>query len=148
MTSAATVIRRYRVSEAVRIRSWREAQTAQMPDRWWVRLRESNTLTATAYARGSHDSFFLFFTDGPLGASWALRPAAGALNLMAALGEVVVGLVTAPVNGTRSLRSGLRGTLSSLPELAFLNVRKGSYDYVAPQQLDDGLDAAPESSIE
>jgi hypothetical protein len=148
LASAASVTRRYRVSEADRILPWREVQIAQMPDRWWVRLRESNTLTATAYARGSHDSFFLFFTDGPLGASWALRPVAGSLNLVAGLGETAVGLVTAPVNGMRTLRSGLKGALSSLPELAFLNVRKGSYDYVAPQHLDDRLDAAPESSVE
>jgi hypothetical protein len=152
LASAASVTRHYRVSEAARIRSWREAQVSQMPDRWWVRLRESNTLTSTAYTRGSHDSFFLFFTDGPPGASWALRPAAGALNLAAALGESAVGLLTAPVNGMRTLRSGLKGALSSLPELAFLNVRKGSYDYVAPHTFDDGLDDAletpPESSIE
>jgi hypothetical protein len=50
------------------------------------------------------------------------------------LAETGAGLVAVPVRGTRTLRSGLRGTLASLAELVFLNVRKGSYDYIPMEQ--------------
>ena len=45
--------------------------------------------------------------------------------------EALRGLLQAPTDGGRALRAGLEGALGSLPELAFVNLRKGSYDYVS-----------------
>jgi hypothetical protein len=91
-----------------------------------VYLRESNTLTSTLFRRGAHDSFFVFFTDDVV----APRPLWGTVNLLAGLGASAVGLALAPVDHGATLRAGLRGALFSLPELAFVSLRKGSFDYV------------------
>jgi hypothetical protein len=136
--SARAVDERYRVVLRREIPSWRAIQLQEMRERenpLWVALRESNTLTAHSYRRGVRDSFFLFFTDE----AGLLRPLFGAFNLTAALGESAWGVPLAAVDGGDTLRSGLRGALTSLPELAFGNIRKGSNDWVAPrpQQLDD-----------
>ncbi len=131
--SHRSVNRRYRVERVIEIPSAREARIAALVEReshLAVWLRESNTLTATTYERGSRDSQFVLFGDG-VGPA---RPLVGAVNLAAAVVETGVGLVALPVRGTGTFRSGLRGTLSSLAELVFLNVRKGSYDYVSIEQ--------------
>jgi hypothetical protein len=103
-----------------------------------VRLRESNVLTSTAYRRNADDSFFLFFTDDLV----ALRPLFGAVNLASGIGAAAVGIPLLPFDRGETLRSGLRGVLFSLPELAFVNLRKGSFDYVpraeAAAQTRDG----------
>jgi hypothetical protein len=88
-----------------------------------VFLRESNTLTSTLYRKGNGDSAFLFFTDDVV----ATRPVFGALNLLTGLGMAAAGLVMLPVDHGATLRSGLAGALWSLPELAFFNIRKGSF---------------------
>ncbi len=136
--SAAAVNTRYRVVERRTLPSQREIRLAQMRRRendLWVSLRESNTLTARSYRRSARDSFFLFFTDDAV----PLRPVFGALNLAAALGESVWGLVRLPIDRGETLVSGLEGALTSLPELAFGNIRKGSNDWVPPraQSVDD-----------
>jgi hypothetical protein len=41
-----------------------------------------------------------------------------------------VGLATAPFDGGHLLGAGLRGALFSVPELPFVNLRKGAYDHV------------------
>jgi hypothetical protein len=68
----------------------------------------------------------VFFTDDTV----ALRPLLGAANLVAAAGASVAGLVTMPLDHGARLRAGLRGALFSLPELAFVNIRKGSFTHV------------------
>lgn len=128
--SQAAVRKHYRVSGAGLVPSLREARLAQMYEREnpvLVYLRESNTLTSRAYRRGADDSFFLLFTDGAL----VPRPIFGAVNLVAALGETVLGLIWSPADRGRTLLSGIKGVLGSLPELAFVNIRKGSNDYVS-----------------
>ena len=90
-----------------------------------VALRESSPLTARATRRGAGDSFFLFFTDHVF---WP-RPLLGALNLAAGAGEAALGLLRAPLDGGRMLLRGLRGALMSLPELVFVNLRKGTNDW-------------------
>ena len=93
---------------------------------WKVYARELNTVTSTVYVPGADDSAFLFFTDG-----WVLaRPFLGAVNLAVALGQSLVGVAELPFRGPESLRSGARGVISSLPELAFFNLRKGSLAFV------------------
>jgi len=97
-----------------------------------VRLRESNVLTSTVYRPSRDDSTFLFFTDDVL----LLRPVLGAANLGVGVGASLLGLAQAPIDRGSALEAGLRGVLWSLPELVFVNVRKGSYDHVARDSLD------------
>jgi len=89
-------------------------------------LRECNVLTSTIYRGNDDDSFFLLFTDDVV----APRPLFGAVNVVAGLGAGAVGLALLPLDRGHLLESGVRGALFSLPELAFVNLRKGSFDYV------------------
>jgi hypothetical protein len=112
--------------------SFRRARAAQLrvqEDPAWVALRESNTLTSTLYTPGGGDSLFVFFTDD--GA--ALRPLLGAFNLTAALVGAGVGLLRLPFDGGRTLDAALRGAFFSLPELAFQNIRKGTFEWIPPE---------------
>jgi len=103
-----------------------------------VGLRESNTLTATTYDRNPDDSVFLFFTEGrPLA-----RPLLGTVNLGVGLGATVAGIAAVPLDRGHLLWSGLRGAVFSLPELAFVNIRKGTYDRYAAAEPPDGLPEA------
>jgi hypothetical protein len=127
--AAASAERRYRVREGYAIPSLRRARLERLratEGRLRVALRESSPLAARSGGRGARDSFFLLFTDHVF---WP-RPLFGALNLAAGAGEVALGLVRAPLDGGRTLRRGLHGALMSLPELAFVNLRKGSNDWV------------------
>jgi len=92
--------------------------------RLWAWPRECNVLTSTIYRRNDDDSFFLLFTD-----DWS-RPLFGAVNVAAGLAAGAVGLALVPLDRGHLLKSGVRGALFSLPELAFVNPRKGSFDYV------------------
>lgn len=95
-----------------------------------VFLRESNTLTSTIHRPAPGDSPFLFFTDDTI----ILRPLFGTFNLLVGIGKSLFGLAAMPLEGTRHLRSGIKGILFSLPELAFMNLRKGSLEYIEEQQ--------------
>jgi hypothetical protein len=133
--SASRVNEDYRVVARETIWSYRQARLREMrktEDSLWLALRESNTFSARSYRRRSADSFFVFFTDETV--LW--RPVLGAVNLAAGLGESVLGLVTAPVDRGRILTRGLRGTFMSLPELLFWNIRKGSNDWIPPEDRD------------
>jgi hypothetical protein len=90
-----------------------------------VYLRESNTLTSTIYRRNDVEPFFLFFTEDAL----PLRPVYGALNFAAAIGEMALGVLRAPWDRGRMFTSGLKGATFSLPELFFVNLRKGILEY-------------------
>lgn len=94
-----------------------------------VFLRESNTITSTVYRKNPADSPFLFFTNDVL----PLRPLFGAFNLLTGLGGSLLGIATMPFEGPDRLLSGVRGMLFSLPELVFVNLRKGSMAYVKKQ---------------
>ncbi len=89
----------------------------------WVWLRESNTLSSTIYQSRSKDTPFLFFTDDSL----LLRPVQGVFNIAYAALHGVAGVVTLPFDGGDHLNQAARGIFYSLPELAFGNIRKGSY---------------------
>jgi len=134
IVSSDAVARSYATVAGRTRRSYRQlrlAALAREEPAWRVALRESNTLTATAYHAGPADSAFLFFTDnaGPL------RPLFGAANLLVGLADGALGVVTWPVDDGARLRAGLRGALFSLPELAFVNIRKGSTAWVEPELL-------------
>jgi hypothetical protein len=89
-----------------------------------VAARERNTVTGTLYERRDRDGSFLFFTDD-LRFS---RPLFGLGNVTYGIGDGLVGLLAAPFDRGRRLRRAGRGIFFSLPELAFFNVRKGSFD--------------------
>jgi hypothetical protein len=109
---------------SLRQRRLRQAETQQPP--LLLTLRESNILTAQTYRWHSGDSAFVFFTDQlPL-----LRPVAGGINLTAGLAQSLTGLITWPWDDGRNLVQGGKGALVSLPELLFMNIRKGSYPAV------------------
>jgi hypothetical protein len=90
-----------------------------------VYLRESNTLTSTIYRRNDVEPFFLFFTENAL----PLRPVYGALNFAAGIGEMALGVLRAPWDRGRMFTSGIKGAAFSLPELFFVNLRKGILEY-------------------
>ena len=124
--SAHAVQSTYAVSVVDELPSYRKTRLARMYEHEnpvWVFLRESNTVTSTLYRRAPDDSAFLFFTDDAIPA----RPLLGALNLVAGLGVAAAGLAMLPVDHGNMLMAGLRGALFSLPELAFFNIRKGSF---------------------
>jgi hypothetical protein len=127
--SAQQVNDHYRVARQETVLSYRQQRLRDMRQRensLWVELRESNTFSAKSYQRNPDDSFFVFFTDeAPL-----LRPIFGAVNLVAAVGESVLGIATAPVDRGAVLIRGLRGAFVSFPELAFANIRKGSNGWI------------------
>ena len=124
--SAAIVQAGYAVSDVVELPSYRKAQLGRMYERenpFWVFLRESNTVTSTLYRKAPDDSAFLFFTDN----APAARPVFGTLNVITGLGVAAAGLATLPLDRGELLTSGLKGAFFSLPELAFFNIRKGSF---------------------
>ncbi len=91
-----------------------------------VWLRESNTLSSTLYEPRSKDTPFLFFTDDSL----LLRPIQGVLNVGYAALHGIGGIITLPFDGGKRFKQAARGVFYSLPELAFGNIRKGSYSTV------------------
>jgi hypothetical protein len=90
-------------------------------------LKESNTLTSTIYFPWEGDSSFLFFTDDVV----LTRPLLGAGNTMFAAVNMIGGIVWSPIDEGRWLRKSVRGVVFSLPELAFFNIRKGTFPAVA-----------------
>jgi hypothetical protein len=92
-------------------------------DRLRVYLQETSTLTSTLYPGSVGEEAFLLFTDD---VTWP-RPLYAVANGAWALGATGVGLFTAPFDGSLRLSRGLRGLFASVPELFFMNVRKGSF---------------------
>lgn len=88
--------------------------------------RESNTLSATLYTYNPDDTPFIFFTDDAL----LLRPLFGTVNTVAGIGQGLYGMLLLPFDNGEQLTAATRGILMSLPELAFVNIRKGSYKYL------------------
>ena len=91
----------------------------------WVYARESNVFSAELYNYNPDDAAFMFFTDN----SMLLRPLFGAFNSLAGIGQSLLGLIKLPVDDGIALSNGTRGLMMSLPELAFINIRKGSYKF-------------------
>jgi hypothetical protein len=115
----------YAVSDVVELLSYRKAQLGRMYER---RTRSRlpagiEHLTSTLYRKAPDDSAFLFFTDN----APAARPVFGSLNVITGLGVAAAGLAMLPLDRGELLTSGLKGAFFSLPELAFFNIRKGSF---------------------
>ena len=94
-----------------------------------LRMREATTLGSSIYTPRRRDGAFLLFTDDLV---WP-RPLLGALNLGSAVGRGAVGLAAAPFDRGARARAAFSGVLFSVPELVFLNFRKGSFEYVEPE---------------
>lgn len=117
---------RLAVARVERLPSWRERAVAELRAEGsaWTAAREANTLTSRVYRRRDADGSFLLFSDGaPLA-----RPLQGALNLGWAGADAALGIATAPFDRGRRLARAARGALFSLPELVFVNIRKGTFD--------------------
>lgn len=129
----------YGVEEIVDVPSYRRRRAASVSahDGWLGGLRESTTFTSSVYAPNSVDSAFVFFTDDRV---WS-RPLFGAVNLLYGLASAVVGAPLAVADEGRTLSAGLRGALWSVPELGFVNVRKGSFFFVT---ADSAVPDSPE----
>jgi hypothetical protein len=91
----------------------------------WTAARESAVPTSTIYAPLLRDSAFLLFTDDV----FLRRPAYGAVNLVYGLGYSLYGAAYAPFDGGARVKAGASGVMWSMPELGFVNVRKGSFDW-------------------
>jgi hypothetical protein len=131
--SSREVRRHWRIDGAWRLPSYRELRVADMKareDPLRVALRESNVLTAEAYAGSDRESCFLFFTD----TSFVLRPLLGVANLATALACSGAGVLALPLDRGRTLRAGLWGAFWSVPELFGVDIRKGANEYVPPAQ--------------
>lgn len=118
----------YNVTETQQLPSYRTERLEAMyqhENPLVVFLRESNTLTSTVYGPNPRDSFFVFFTDTP-----PTRPLLGCVNLAASVGVSALGIIALPFDGGSTLLAGVKGALFSLPELAFVSLRKGTFDYV------------------
>ena len=133
--SSAAVREHYRVVSERKVPSLRALRIAALREQdgaLATALWELSPLTSRSYERATADSPFLFFADR----APALRPLFGAVNLATAAGASLVGLAEAPFDRGARLAGGLRGMLWSLPELAFVSVRKGTNEYVAPEWVD------------
>jgi hypothetical protein len=106
------------------------AALTERDPRAWTRARESVAPVAHLYAPKLRDSAFLLFTDDVF---WR-RPLYGSANLAYGLGYAALGAFASPLDGGRRWQAGVAGALWSLPELAFQNVRKGSFDFVEPDE--------------
>ncbi|MCK4841076.1 MAG: hypothetical protein KAT04_04245 [Methylococcales bacterium] len=93
---------------------------------FWVYLREMNTVTARDYKFNEKDAPFLFFTDESI----LLRPIFGVANLITATGTLIYGSLALPFDSGKAFNAGVLGIVMSLPELAFFNIRKGSYKHL------------------
>lgn len=93
-----------------------------------ARLRETNVWTSTVYAPHPGDSSFLFFTQDR---AWN-RPLLGSANLANGAFATALGLLKLPWE-RETLEAGLGGLFWSLPELVFVNVRKGTYPILLPE---------------
>ena len=140
--SAKAIGTTYRVAKTVERPSYRRLALDQMythENVVRVDLRESNVFTAQSYERNPEDPIFLFFTDDVV----LRRPLYGIANLAVGIGGTLAGLALWPVDGGATLRAGLDGALFSVPEIAFINIRKGSFAFAPRRWLSEEKTTQP-----
>ena len=124
----AEVQRTYRAVKTAYLPAYRVKRLTKLYDQdndSLVYLRESNVFSSSLYHYNPDDAWFVFFTDDALLA----RPLFGTINLVAATSQSLFGLLNLPFDRGEEIKTGLRGILATLPELAFFNIRKGSYPF-------------------
>ncbi len=132
--SFKSVQERYKVTASAVLNSYRGRQLENLYKKnngLMTVLRESNIFTSTVYAYNPEDAFFVFFTDD----NFIFRPIFGLFNTAAGIGQSVFGFFSWPFDAGKNLKSGATGVLMSLPELLFVNMRKGSYKYLSYKQF-------------
>lgn len=135
--SAHAVQAAYHVEHTLERPSYRRRALARMYAREnavRVDLRESNVLTAHSYERNDDDPAFLFFTDNVR----LLRPVYGIANVLVGIGTTLAGTMLLPLDHGATLRAGMEGTLFSIPELAFISIRKGTFPFAPRRGVNDG----------
>jgi hypothetical protein len=123
--SAAAVRESYPVVERFVLPSYREQQLQQLraaPGGWRAVLREETSLTSAVVPFSADEEAFLFFSSG----RFLLRPLLGTANIAFGAGAILAGAVVAPFDQGTLFAAGARGVFYSLPELAFVNIRKGT----------------------
>ena len=127
-TAFESVQNYYSVSDSQQLLSFRQLALSKQYEQAfapWVYARESNVFSAELYNYNPDDAAFVFFTDDGI----LLRPLFGAFNTLAGIGQSLFGLIKLPADDGIALSNGTRGLMMSLPELAFINIRKGSYKF-------------------
>jgi hypothetical protein len=76
------------------------------------------------------------------------RPLYGIANLAVGIGGTLAGIAWLPVDHGATLRAGLNGALFSVPELAFINIRKGSFAFAPRHWMgNDGARSSESQSM-
>jgi hypothetical protein len=122
--SADAVNEKYPVAERSTLPSYRTYWLQRLREsegRARTAVRESNTITATLRHPDDGDDVFLFYTDD----ASLLRPLYGVINAGVGAGASIAGLAALPFDGGRRLITGVRSLVFSVPEIAFVNLRKG-----------------------
>ena len=131
----------YKVGKSYNVKSSKEILSvrrkmvkkfAEKGNEFWVKLRESNTITSKIYQFNPDDSWFVFFTDDTI----IFRPFMGFVNLLVGVTETGYGIFQFPLDKGDRLLKGLKGTFFSLPELAFFNIRKGTFSILDKDKLE------------
>ncbi|MGZ5051077.1 MAG: hypothetical protein ACXWF8_08520 [Methylobacter sp.] len=127
-----SVLAHYRVTESRDLDSYRRLELAKLTG-LIAAWSESNIISSSLYWYNPDDSLFVFFTDDNV----LLRPLFGVVNTGAGISQSLYGLFSWPWDAGKNLKSGATGILMSLPELAFFNMRKGSYKYLSFKLMED-----------
>ena len=128
--SFLSVQNQLRVSDSQLLPSYHGLQLEKLKNQPLKSLKEISTLSSSSYSFNADDGWFLFFTDDMV----LLRPVLGAVNTVTAITQSLFGLFSLPFDDGENLHAGSVGFLMSVPELLFINIRKGSYPYLGLTQ--------------
>ncbi|WP_201029141.1 hypothetical protein [Leptospira weilii] len=102
---------------------------------WKTHFKESLTFSSSIYKSNREDHFFLLFTDDVF---W-VRPFYGIVNLTTGLGATLIGILALPLDKGERFQKGFQSLFFSFPELAFFNIRKGTFPMVSIKEIPDEL---------
>ena len=126
--------KKFKKHEKTVIESYRKATLKKLyknnKSKFVTYLKESNTISSSLYKYNPNDGFFLFFTDDKV---WT-RPIYGIFNLSTSLIYSTYGIIKLPFDRGHTLKKGLLHSFYSFPELAFFNVRKGSFPHLKKEE--------------
>ncbi|ASV12344.1 hypothetical protein [Leptospira santarosai] len=109
------------------------AELLKQNPNWKIHWRESFTFSSSIYKSNREDHFFPLFTDDVF---WS-RPFYGIVNLTAGLGATLIGIIVSPLDGGERFQKGFQSLFFSFPELAFFNIRKGTFPMVSIKEIPD-----------
>ncbi|MBE7412613.1 MAG: hypothetical protein L6Q54_10160 [Leptospiraceae bacterium] len=132
--SSFKVSKTYKIHKLEDLFSYRRLKVKQMKETEnsiKVFFRESNIFTSSFYKRNPEDSFFIFFTDEEI----LPRPIFGVVNFFAGIAETLYGVVLLPFDRGETFVKGIKGMFFSVPEIFFINIRKGTFTYIDKSDL-------------